>query len=243
MKGEFSMRVLLPEYNFMLEDGSAEVKDGILYIYRPGAFKDIMYRLTYEIFGKKECHFCHKKFVELGEKADGVDCLYVTQTTLDHLIPQEFGGPTITNNMRPSCSHCNNSKGNYYPDEFEEYRNVTFAEGKEGRKARHDFKQKIRDAQERRRYGEIESIPKEWFTEEALKNIYVNFWLMEPLGYMYHKQEKFLKKYKRLPKPIIVSSNKFLLDGFNTILLAKYNHISRLDTIILENVIFCGFPD
>ena len=66
---------------------------------------------------------------------------------------------------------------------------------------------------------------------------------MEPLGYMYHKQEKFLRKYKRLPKPIIISSNRFLLDGFNTILLAKYNHISKIDTIVLENVVFCGFPD
>ena len=124
------MKVLLPDHDIILEDGSAEVNDGILYIYRPGAFKEIMYRLTYEIFGKKECFFCHRRFIEVGEKPEGDDCLFVTQTTLDHLIPQEFGGPTITNNMRPSCSHCNNSKGNFYPDEFQEYRSVNFAEGK-----------------------------------------------------------------------------------------------------------------
>lgn len=236
------MKVALPIFNYVFEDGSAEVKDGILYIYRPGAFKDIMYKLTYVLYGKYECYFCHRKFVEPGMWIGG-DSLLTTQTTLDHLAPQEFGGPTITNNMRPSCSHCNNSKGNLYPEEFEEYRKLTLIEGKEGRKARHDFKQRIMVIQEERRYGRIEPLPTEWLTEEFLKNVYVNFWLMEPLGYMYRKQEKFLKKYKRLPKPIIVSSNRFLLDGFNTILLAKYNHILKIDTIILENVVFCGFPD
>ena len=236
------MKVLLPDYDYVFEDGSAEVKDGVLYIYRPGAYKDVMYKLTYLIFGKKECFFCHKNFVEPGSGKIGNNLL-TTQTTLDHLKPQEFGGPTIPNNMRPSCSFCNNSKGNLYPEEFEQYRILTAVEGKEGRKLRHDFKQKIRDDQERRRYGEIESLPKEWYSKESYKNIYVNFWLMEPLGYMYHKQEKFLRKYKRLPKPIIISSNRFLLDGFNTILLAKYNHISKIDTIVLENVVFCGFPD
>ncbi len=236
------MKILLPDYDYVFEDDAAEVKDGILYLYRPGSFKDIMYKLTYLIFGKKECFFCHKKFVEPGSENIG-NCLFTTQTTLDHLKPQEFGGPTIPNNLRPSCSTCNNSKGNFYPEEFEEYRKLCALEGKEGRKARHNFKAKILETQKKRRYGEIRSLPEEWISKEALKTIYVNFWLMEPLGYMYHKQKNFLKEYKRLPKPIIISNNRFLLDGFNTILLAKYNNISRIDTIVLENVMFCGFPD
>ena len=39
------MKVLLPDYNYVFEDGSAEVKDGVLYIYRPGAYKDVMYNV------------------------------------------------------------------------------------------------------------------------------------------------------------------------------------------------------
>lgn len=235
------MKLILPDYNIKLEDGLAEVKDGILYIYKPGSFKEVMYQLTYLIYGKDECYFCHKKLRSNMLEMDNEK--YFSQITLDHLIPQEFGGPTITNNLRPACSECNSTKGNMYPEEFLEYRN--FDNNKRDKKtkiAKRSFKEALRFTQEQRRYGVIESIDKEWFTDESIRNIYVSFWIAEPLGLMYKKQERFFKKYKRLPKPIVVSQNRFLLDGFNTILLAKYNYCERLSIIVLENVIFVGFP-
>jgi hypothetical protein len=235
------MKLILPDYNIKLEDGLAEVKDGILYIYKPGSFKEVMYQLTYLIYGKDECYFCHKKLRSNMLEMDNEK--YFSQITLDHLIPQEFGGPTITNNLRPACSECNSTKGNMYPEEFLKYRN--FDNNKRDKKtkiAKRSFKEALRFTQEQRRYGVIESIDKEWFTDESIRNIYVSFWIAEPLGLMYKKQERFFKKYKRLPKPIVVSQNRFLLDGFNTILLAKYNYCERLSIIVLENVIFVGFP-
>lgn len=234
------MLLLLPDRDYVFENGAAEIKDGILYIYRAGIFKELMYQLTYLIFGADECYYCHHK-IKNSENAK-VNPEGFTQITLDHLIPQEFGGPTIPNNLRPSCSGCNGFKGNLYPDEFEQLKQIPQGLGKISGKQIREFKRKISDIQEMRRFGQIPSIPKEWFTSEVFRNIYVNFWIAEPLGYAYKKQETFFRKYKRLPKPIIISSNKFLLDGFTTILLAKYNYKERIDTIVLENVVFQGFP-
>ena len=236
------MKLLLPNYNFKFQDGIAEVKNDTLYIYKPGAFKEVMYRLTYMIFGKDRCYFCQRKIrtnmLELDNKK------FFSQVTLDHLVPQDFGGPTITNNLHPACSECNSSKGNMYPDEFEEYRKFEGKKDKASKIEKRKFKESLMLKQERRRFGEIESVKKEWFTEELIRNIYVNFWLTEPLGIMYRKQDRFFKKYKRLPKPIIVSQNRFLLDGFNTILLAKYNFINeKIQIMVLENVFFVGFPE
>ena len=234
------MKLILPDYNIKLEDGSAEVKDGILYIYKPGSFKDVMYQLTYLLYGKNECFFCHKKLRSNMLEMDNTK--YFSQITLDHLIPQEFGGPTITNNLRPACSECNSTKGNMYPDEFLEYKKFDNKRDKESKIARRKFKESLRFTQEQRRYGVIESVNKEWFTEELIRNIFVSFWIAEPLGLMYKKQERFFKKYKRLPKPIVISQNRFLLDGFNTILLGKYNFCEKINIIVFENVVFVGFP-
>ena len=235
------MKLILPDYDFSFEDGLAEVRDGKLYIFKPGSFKEIMYRLTYMIYGKDECYFCHRKLRTNMLELDNAK--YFSQVTLDHLVPQDFGGPTITNNLRPACSDCNSSKGNMYPDEFEEYRKFDGKKDKASKIEKRQFKEALRLKQERRRFGEIESVDEKWFSDELIRNIYVNFWITEPLGVMYKKQERFFKNYKRLPKPIVISQNRFLLDGFNTILLGKYNFgEKKIKIIILENVYFMGFP-
>ena len=236
------MKLILPDYDFKFEDGLAEIKDGKLYIYKPGSFTEIMYRLTYLVYGKDECYFCHRKLRTNMLEID--NSKYFSQITLDHLVPQDFGGPTITNNLRPACSDCNSSKGNMYPDEFEEYRKYQGKKDKASKIEKRQFKKSLEIKQKQRRLGEIESVNKEWFSDEVIRNIYVNFWITEPLGIMYRKQENFFKNYKRLPKPIVISQNRFLLDGFNTILLGKYNFCDKnIKIIVLENVYFEGFPE
>lgn len=241
MKGELKMKLILPDYDFKFEDGNAEVKNGNLFIYRAGAFAKIMTKLTYLVYGNDECFFCHRKKRPNALETDNTK--YFSRITKDHLIPQEFGGPTITNNLRPACSECNNEKENMYLDEFEEYRRIKYAKDGNNEEKLRKFKEDLRVKQEKRKRGEIESIPKEYLSDEIFNNIYVNFWIDQPLGEKYMKQEDFLKDYGRLPKPIIISQNKFLLDGFNSILLAKYNLNEKLSIIVLENVFFKGFPD
>lgn len=233
------MKLILPDYDFKFEDGSAEVKDGKLYIYKLNAFKDIMYRLTYMVYGSDECYFCHKKLRTNMLQLD--NSKYFSKITLDHLTPQDFGGPTITNNLRPACSECNSSKRNMYPDEFEEYKEFMKDTEKHTKEEKDEFKKNLELKKEQRRLGEIESINEEWFSNVRVRDICVNFNISEPLGVRYRKQEKFFKNYKRLQKPLVISQNRFLLDGFISILIGKYYFCDKnIKIIVLENVYFKG---
>lgn len=233
------MNIVLPKEDCVLSNGMAEVKSGVLYIYRAGAFKEIMYDLTYLIYGNDECYYCHRK---LDKERAKNDSNYFSKITLDHLVPQTFGGPTIPDNMRPSCCKCNEAKENMYPEEFEEFKKYCDKTDRDSKERRIKFEKQISEKKRRRYYGEIPSLPEEWITEEEIRNIYVNFCIMQPLGYTYEKVNRFFKKYKRLQKPIIISKNRFLLDGFNISLLSKYQK-EPVQIIILENVIFRGFPE
>ena len=45
---------------------------------------------------------------------------------MDHLYPQDLGGPTIPNNLAPTCSDCNSEKGNLTE---KQYRNNYLLDG------------------------------------------------------------------------------------------------------------------
>lgn len=226
------MIIPLPPYDYKFDDGSGEIKDKILYIYRIGSFDDMMRKLTYLVYGKKECYFCHRKFVETKPVNDD-SCFLVSQVTIDHLIPQEFGGPTIPNNMRASCSICNSSKGNYYPDEYD----ILKSFGPEDEKGRRKFEELIKIKQAKRRSGEISSFPEGWVTKENPRKYTSIFALSEHRGNGYNKQKGFYVQYKRLPKPIVVSANGYVLKGFSTIALAEEYNILEVDTITCKNII------
>lgn len=246
MKGvNLVMKATLPKFDYVFEDGSAELKDGILYIYRAGSFDDIMYKLAYLLWDDKTCFFCHRKFVEANAKgiiaASGNNVLLITQSTLDHLVPQTFGGPTITNNLRPTCRLCNSTKSNFYPDEYRRFIEISKLEGTQGWKERRIFKQEIKEIQLKRLKGEVRPFPEEWYSPKP-KSVFVNISQCQALGEGYRKQESFLKKYGRLQKPIILSNNGVLLSGFNSLLLSKYYNVKHIDYIILENVVYAGVP-
>lgn len=239
------MVIELPAGNHVFDNNIAEIKDGVLYIYRASFFKDIMYQITYMIYGT-DCYYCHKKFDEQGllrtDAANQCKGQLFSKLTMDHLVPQEFGGPTIPNNMRPTCNKCNQLKSNWYPEEFEELMGIDKQNNPHYKSERALLKKRITEIQEKRRYGEIPSIPEGWLIDHILRTIYVNFHLVEPIGLEYKRIEMNFKKYRRILKTIIVSGNGFLLDGFNVILFAKKNSIEKIPTIILENVIYKGFP-
>lgn len=89
------MNVELPTKN--LRANSFLIKDGILFVRNRWSLKQVMSSLTYQIKGRRECYYCHKKF-------------FPSEMTLDHLYPQQIGGPTITNNLVPCCNECNGKK-------------------------------------------------------------------------------------------------------------------------------------
>ncbi|MBR2744866.1 MAG: HNH endonuclease [Clostridia bacterium] len=237
------MKILLPKSDMILEEGVSEIKDGKLYLYKSGVFKETMYKLSYMIFGDDECYYCHRKLRKEPSQTERKK--FFSQISMDHVIPQDFGGPTITDNLRPACTDCNSAKGNMFEDEFREYRKIrqrTASKGKQGRAERRLFKEKILLTQELRRYGNIASLPAEWITEEEIKNVYVNFWLTQPKGSAYQLMFESVKKYNYLMEVATITGNGFLVDGFNAVLISKYYEVP-IRAIISENVIYSGFPN
>lgn len=75
-----------------------------------------------------------------------------------------------------------------------------------------------------------------------IKNVYVNFWLSQPKGSAYDRIYRDVQKYNYLADIAVITANGFLVDGFNAILIAKYHEIP-IRCVIIENALFCGFPD
>ena len=95
----------------------AWVEDGILKLKVDASFRKAMYELTYELKGRNVCEYCGKTFLD-------------EDMTLDHMIPQERGGPTITNNLVPSCKECNSKKSNMTAEQYIKYKNLSGTEKK-----------------------------------------------------------------------------------------------------------------
>lgn len=195
-----------------------KVENGILKLNFPISFQDCMYDLTYFIKGKDNCFYCSRAIVE-------------NKMTLDHLIPQDFGGPTIPNNLFPTCKKCNCEKSNMLNPIYNKYLNLPTSS---------DKKQFTTDFQSiaffiHRWYG-FDFI-KDWVEEKEIDNIIVNISLDSSYrGKKYKKIKEFYRKYKHFQKPIIVDRKNFLLDGFTALMYAKDNQIKKVPVIVLENV-------
>lgn len=214
------MNIVLPKTPFSYNDGAAVVEGNILYIYRQVDFYNLMSELTYACYGREICHYCGKS-------------INPSKLTVDHKIPRSFGGPTITNNLVPSCKSCNSRKGNMFEDEFFEFMKV---ESDPEKKAL--YKEQIEKRQKMIYAGKKRAVPSRWLVGTRVNVVSIRYQLNEPLGFGFYKVEKTFKKYGSFLKPIVISSNRHLLDGFNVCLLAKmYNVSDKLEIIQLDNVI------
>ncbi len=214
------MNIILPKTPFSYNDGAAVVEGNILYIYRQVSFYNLMSELTYACFGREKCYYCGKT-------------INPSKLTVDHKIPRSFGGPTIPNNLAQSCKSCNSRKGNMFENEFFEFMKI---ESSPDLKA--SFKEQIEQRQRLIYSGKIKVVPDEWLLKSKVNVVSIRYQLNEPLGGGFYKAEKKIKKYGNFFKPIIISSNRYLLDGFNVCLLAKiYNMSDKLEIIQLDNVV------
>lgn len=209
------MKISLPD-NYYYND-TANVKDGILYIYKLGSFDELMYDLTYCIKDSSKCYYCSAPLVR-------------SKCTLDHLFPRDLGGPTLPDNLCISCSNCNGIKGSMTEKEFLFY--LSLPESK-----REEFARDIslQNHIMKKWYNPI--LPEKWISDEPIEKIIVYFFIGKGInGKSYKRVQKNYKKYNRLIRPIIVDKNFKLLDGFNVLLFAKTNGIISVPTIVLENV-------
>jgi len=208
------MTIELPKkFNY---GNQVKIQDGILKIPSGLCWRDFMYALATACKGKK-CYYC-------GEKLRNSDI------TMDHLYPQDLGGPTITNNLAPTCADCNNKKGNLTEKQF---RNLVKA--KDWKKK--TIKNRFFDTNEGKKIKKGYYLPREWITSRRLDSIIVCLMLEQSYrGKKYNKIEVFYSTYGHLPYPIVVDKNNYLLDGFLIAMFAKNNNIARVPAIVLDNV-------
>lgn len=194
----------------------ARIVDGILKIPSTACVREYMYKLTVATKGK-ECWYCGKQ-------------LKKEEITMDHLYPQDLGGPTIPNNLAPACAECNTKKTNLTE---KQYRHILDAPDDKKKLIKHKFLAINEQAKVKSGYY----LPKEWITSKKIGNILVTLYMNENyLGKKYKKIETFYHQYGHLPYPIVVDKNYYLLDGFLVLIFAKNNNITSVPTIVLENV-------
>lgn len=197
----------------------AHIEDGILKIRKTASFRYVIYQLTFRLKGgKHNCQYCGRK---VNDK----------KVTIDHIYPQDMGGPTITNNLLPSCQSCNSEKTNMTMKEYKEYLKLK-------KKGRHkDFLKELQDKKENIRKRKCYQVPDEWICEKEISTIFVEIRLEDNTQTAkYKKVEEFYSQYGYFQKPIVIDKNGFLLDGFYTVVFAKNNNIKSVSTIQLENV-------
>lgn len=194
-------------------------ENGILYIKGNLSFEPLMYSLTYDLKNTKRCFYCNKK-------------LNSQNRTLDHRVPRHLGGITLPINLEVCCKKCNEEKDTLTVSQYEAVRELT---------SKTEKKELI---SEYKNLNEIElekkgtCIPACWTSIDFRSRIYADFDLDTSYkGKKYSRIKSFYKKYHHLPRPIIISSNNILLDGYLILMFAKNKGIKKVPIIVLENVI------
>lgn len=149
--------------------------------------------------------------------------------TLDHIYPVSLGGPTIPQNLVPACRNCNGIKENMTPQQFQVYRNLKDEEQK--KKFLKEY-WSIKSFQERW----LHILPEEWISQAPISDLLVVMDLRNTNTRKYNRTRDYYSRCKQFPKPIIVDSQGFVLDGFTQVLYAKNNQIKEIPAIVLENV-------
>ena len=194
------------------------IEDGVLKIRNISAFKRVVYELTFLKKGKHKCFYC-------GE------VLKNKKATMDHLYPQNMGGPTLVDNLVPACSKCNSEKSNLTLEEYQEFMKINRASAKK------EYWKNISEKKEELRRAKKYQIPDEWICEKEISKIFLEIRLKEPTETQeYKKVEKYFKEYGYFQRPIIIDKNGFLLYGYYNVICAKTHNIQTLPAIQIENV-------
>ena len=221
------MIIDLPETFFQKDrNGIMEVyiENGILKLRADVSFKKLMREITYKKKGNKQCFYCGRKISS-------------DQINVDHMIPQDVGGPTIPNNLVPSCNKCNNTKSNMTLEQYLEYL------AKKTAKERKEFSMHAQQEIEKMKFMKDFSFLNGWVSQMNVEEIH---WKKRDdrdyRGNKYNRIEEFYQKYGRLRKAIVVDRNHNLLGGYVSLMFAMNNQIEIVPVIVLENVeIFCSY--
>lgn len=219
------MIIELPKsFEYQKGDGRVVVHDGIMEITSmPFGFDEIMYQLVYyqlEQLKERRCYCCGKVL------KDG-------ELTLDHYYPRNHGGISIPNNLKPCCATCNSTKSDFTLEEFERLRQI------KSEYRRKVFRKKVtkRNIIGKETRGVL--IPEDWYQiQERIFCFLPTISTNRLRGSAYRRTLKEYRKYGKICKPVVISKNKVVLDGFSAFIVANdLEEQPPLPVITLENVI------
>ncbi len=209
----------------------AFIENGILKMRFDVSFKSLMKDIVHFVMGNR-CFYCK-------------NVMRAHLITVDHIFPQDIGGPTITNNLVPACRICNNDKQDMNLIQY-----MRFLKKKD-KNAKWKYLKKARLENEELKRDKKFSFLKDLGIEviemnlEDVKGYQENGYNKTLEGTLrkkgkrkdkYTKIDEFYQKYGRLKKAIIVDRNNRLLGGFTSLMYAKNNHLNIIPVIKLDNV-------
>jgi len=198
------------------------VRNGVLEIKGNFDFEKIMIELAYILKGKTQCYYCRKH-------------VQANKITIDHLYPRDFGGVTITNNLEPACHSCNSNKSNMNQYEFHVWRTINSKEEKKNFYHRIIYDKKKRKNDSKRKKGF--DLPRKWIVYRNLSSIRKVGKDNTTGSQKFKKMLTFSRRTKKLPRPLVISSNYILLDGKTAYAVARKLHFEEVPVIVLENVV------
>lgn len=218
------MIVVLPKTYYRTDDDGysfVSIENGVLTLKGHWDFEKLMVEFTYMLKGTK-CHYCHRE-------------LFPNKMTIDHLFPSDFGGITIPNNLEPSCSRCNGTKSNMNEYEYRRWRSLADPE------SRKRFYRRIIKRKKSRKFNSDDKngfdLPRRWITKINRTNIRCYSKISNQGSRKYKKMMQYAKKYGKLPRPIVISSNNIILDGYTAFAIARELNFKQVPVIILDNVV------
>lgn len=216
------MYIELPEkFNKTNGKNYVRVRNGMLLIKGTWNFENLMIEMTYAIYGSHKCYYCKRHLAR-------------EKITIDHVYPLDFGGVTITSNLIPACSKCNNKKTNMNADEFNQWCEIR---DEKTRKEWYNYtisqkKKQIEDPKNKEGFD----LPAEWIKyRDASSLIKTAEYYYK--GKKYQKALEFFKKNGKFSSPIIVSRNNRILAGKTTYEIAIDNNVKKVPIIFLSNVL------
>lgn len=209
------MNITLPTENLRTKDFL--IKDGILYLRYGQSYQNIIHALTYFMKERNFCYYCRKFFPR-------------NEINIDHMYPRSTGGPTIPQNLIPSCKGCNTEKADMTKSQFLHYLSL----GTESEKLL--YASKMRTLKEGFKSIGMYEIPIEWITPVKVCNIHTSIDFADIIYAKFQKVKAYYKEYHSFQHPIILDRNLYSLDGFYILFVAKACEVPVIPAIILDNV-------
>lgn len=215
------MNISLPKsFSYVADSRNrAYIEDDILVIVGSINFDSLMYDLTYATKEDDVCFYC-------GEK------LLPKTRSLDHMYPRVWGGVSIPDNLVPSCVRCNSEKNSLTAWQYQRWRKKKRSEKKKAEVYQNMI------AHNTTKYHDEIILPKEWiihFPTSYFDYIELSF------GKFHNKSQEKLSEFymenNHYPRPMIVTSNDYILQGKDILFHARENGIKLVPVIILDNVV------